>query len=345
MQFRKIPHTDLNLSRICLGTMTWGEQNSESEAHQQLDYAIERGINFIDAAEMYPVPPKLETQGRTEAYIGTWLAARKNRNKLILATKVAGPGGPISEIRPEARLDRKNIEFALDNSLKRLQTDYIDLYQLHWPARSTNFFGQLNFKYKDDSNAPPLEETLSVLGDLVKAGKIRYVGLSNETAWGTMHALQLAERFGVPRMATIQNPYNLLNRSFEVGLAEIAHREGVELLAYSPLAFGALTGKYLNDQWPEGARMTLFKRFSRYFNENGRAATQAYADLAKELGFTPATLSLAFVNQQPFVASNIIGATNLTQLKENIDSLDVQLDSDAIEKIEAIGMRYSNPCP
>lgn len=344
MQYRKIPNTDLNVSRICLGTMTWGEQNTEAEAHEQLDYAMDRDINFIDAAELYPVPPIAETQGRTEAYIGTWFKSRNNRDKVILATKVAGPGDWVEHIRPNTTLDKKNIEAAVESSLKRLQTDYIDLYQIHWPARDTNFFGKLNYP-QESTERTSLEETLSVLGELVKAGKIRYIGLSNETAWGTMHALQLAERLGVPRVATIQNPYNLLNRSFEVGLAEVAHREGVELLAYSPMAFGALSGKYLNNQWPEGARMTLHKRFMRYFNEQGIKATEAYVNLAKELGMSPATLALAFVNQQPFVAANIIGATKMDQLKENIDSIDVQLTADAFEKIEAIATVYSNPCP
>lgn len=345
MQYRKIPNTDLNVSRICLGTMTWGEQNTEAQAHEQLDFALDRSINFIDAAEMYPVPPKPETQGRTESYIGSWLKARQNRDKLILASKVSGPGNNMTAIRPGQNLDRKNIEAAIDASLARLNTDYLDLYQLHWPARSTNYFGRLNYQATDDSGAPTLEEALSTMGDLVKAGKIRYVGLSNETPWGTMHALQLAERLGVPRVATIQNPYNLLNRTFEIGLSEISHREGVELLAYSPLAFGALSGKYLNNQRPAGARMTLFSRFSRYFNESGIKATEAYAALAKETGLSPASLALAFVNQQSFVASNIIGATNLEQLAEDIESIDIKLSPQVIEKIEQISELYPNPCP
>lgn len=345
MKFHQIPHTDLNVSRICLGTMTWGEQNTEQEAHQQLDYAIDRGINFIDAAEMYPVPPKPETQGLTEEYIGSWLASRKNREDIILATKIAGPAEMTAHIRGGTTLDAKNISAAIDSSLQRLQTDYIDLYQLHWPARPTNFFGQLNYQYNDVSSGPELEESLYALGELVKSGKIRYVGLSNETAWGTMHCLKLADQLGVPRVATIQNPYSLLNRSFETGLAEVSHREGVELLAYSPLAFGALSGKYLNNQWPEGARMTLFKRFARYFNESGIAATEAYVALAKAHNISPATLALAFVNQQPFVASNIIGATSIEQLKENIDSINVTLNDDIKASIEEISSLHTNPCP
>ena len=344
MRYHTIANTDLKVSTICLGTMTWGEQNTEAEAHQQMDFAIERGVNFFDTAEMYPVPPNAETQGLTEQYIGTWLARPGNREKIVLASKVAGPGR-MDHIRPNLCLDRRNVREAVEASLQRLQTDYIDLYQIHWPQRSTNFFGQLTYTPVEEDEQVSIQETLEAMQELVKEGKIGHVGVSNETPWGVARYLQLARQHDLPRIVSIQNPYNLLNRGFEVGLAEFAHREGVELLAYSPLAFGALSGKYLNDQWPEGARMTLYKRFSRYFNENGIKATQAYVNLAKEAGLDPAQMALAFVNDRPFVASNIIGATNLDQLKSDIESIDLVLPEDVLNEIEAIHQSYPIPCP
>ncbi|CCO46900.1 putative aldo/keto reductase 2 family protein [Vibrio nigripulchritudo SOn1] len=344
MQLRKLPHSTLEISPLCLGTMTFGEQNTEAEAFSQLDYALERGINFIDTAEMYPVPPKEETQGRTEEYIGNWLEKSGKREKIVLATKVAGPRG-IPYIRDKMALDWRNIHQAVDDSLRRLKTDYIDLYQIHWPERQTNCFGQLNYPYPEEQHDTPILETLEALADIVKQGKVRYIGLSNETPWGVMSYLRLAEKHGLPRAVSIQNPYNLLNRTFEVGLSEIAHHEGVELLAYSPLAFGVLSGKYLNDARPDGARCTLFERFVRYFTPNGIKATEAYVNLAREHGLDPAQMALAFVNQRSFVASNIIGATTIDQLKSNIDSLDVNLSEELLNSLQEIGVQYSNPCP
>lgn len=344
MQLKRLPHSTLEISPLCLGTMTFGEQNTESEAFSQLDYALERGINFIDTAEMYPVPPNSDTQGRTEEYIGNWIKKSGKREKVVLATKVAGPSG-VPYIREDMALDWRNIHLAIDESLNRLQTEYVDLYQIHWPQRKTNCFGQLNYPYPDDQNDTPILETLEALADVVKQGKVRYIGLSNETPWGVMSYLRLAEKHDLPRAITIQNPYNLLNRTFEVGLSEIAHNEGVELLAYSPLAFGALSGKYLNDAKPDGARCTLYERFVRYFTPNGVKATEAYVKLAKEHRLDPAQMALAFVNQRPFVASNIIGATTMEQLKSNIDSLEVDLSEELLASLQEIGVQYSNPCP
>lgn len=264
MDYTRLPHSSLDVSKICLGTMTWGEQNTQAQAFEQLDYAIGQGINFIDTAEMYPVPPKAETQGETERILGNYLKARGKRDDLIIATKVAAPGGKSDYIRQNMALDWRNIHQAVNDSLERLQIETIDLYQLHWPDRNTNFFGELFYEQQDDEKLTPIIDTLEALADLIKAGKIRYIGVSNETPWGLMKYLQLAEKHGLPRIISVQNPYNLLNRSFEVGMAEIAHREELPLLAYSPLAFGALSGKYIGGQWPEGARLTLFKRFARY---------------------------------------------------------------------------------
>ncbi|MGY3568840.1 NADP(H)-dependent aldo-keto reductase [Vibrio paucivorans] len=344
MQYNKLPHSTLEVSKICLGTMTYGEQNTQSDAFNQLDYAVERGVNFIDTAEMYPVPPKKDTQGATESYIGNWLKQSGKREKVVIATKVAGPRN-VPYIRDNMSLDRRNIHQAIDDSLTRLNTDYIDLYQLHWPQRQTNCFGQLNYPYPDEQGDVPLVETLEALNELVNAGKIRYIGVSNETPWGVMSLLKLAEKHELPRIVSIQNPYNLLNRSFEVGLSEISHYEGVQLLAYSPLAFGCLSGKYLDGARPEGARCSLFERFSRYFTPQGIKATQAYVDVANKHGLDPAQMALAFVNQRPFVASNIIGATTMEQLKSNIDSLDVVLTDELMQDLQEVSTTYSNPCP
>lgn len=346
MRYNRLGRTDIEVSEICLGTMTFGEQNTETEAHEQLDIALDAGVNFIDAAEMYPVPPKEETYGRTEAHIGTWLNKRGNRDQVILATKVAAQANWVTHIRGgKQRLDRSNIEEAINGSLQRLQTDYIDLYQVHWPDRSANYFGYLGYRPGDDANAAPIDETLGVLGDLVKAGKIRYVGVSNETPWGVMTYLRSAERLGLPRIVTTQNPYSLLNRSFEVGLAEFAHREDVGLLAYSPLAFGVLSGKYLGGAKPDGARLSLFERFDRYNNAHGTAATEKYVALAREHGLDPAQMALAYVNSRPFLTSTIIGATTVEQLKTNLGSIDVSLPKEVLQGIEAIHAQHSNPCP
>ncbi|MDY7117786.1 NADP(H)-dependent aldo-keto reductase [Halomonas sp. SSL-5] len=343
MQTRPLGDTGIEVSRLCLGTMTFGEQNSETEAHAQLDRAVAFGINFIDTAEMYPVPPKAETQGRTEAYIGNWLKRRGSRDDVIIATKAAGPG--LEHIRGGPRLTREHLHQAIDDSLARLQTDYVDLYQLHWPERKANFFGKLGYVPDDEEDATPLEETLAALKELVDAGKVRAIGLSNDTPWGVMRALHLAESQGLPRVASVQNPYNLLNRSFEVGLAEIAHRERVGLLAYSPLAFGTLSGKYLDGARPEGARLTLFERFQRYTNPQAQAATAEYVGIAREAGLDPAQMALAFVNSRPFLTSNIIGATSMAQLESNLASESLRLDGEVLEAIEDVHRRYANPAP
>ncbi|GGY08359.1 oxidoreductase [Litchfieldella qijiaojingensis] len=343
MQIRPLGDTGIDVSRLCLGTMTFGEQNSEAEAHEQLDRAVAFGINFIDTAEMYPVPPKAETQGRTEAYIGSWLKRRASRDDVIIATKVAGPG--LEHIRGGPRLTREHIHQAIDASLTRLQTDYIDLYQLHWPDRSTNFFGKLGYLPDEEEEATPLEETLAALKELVDAGKVRAIGLSNETPWGVMRCLRLAETMGVPRVASVQNPYNLLNRSFEVGLAEIAHREGIGLLAYSPLAFGVLSGKYLDGARPPKGRLTLYERFQRYTSEVAEEATHAYVRIAREHGLDPTQMALAYVNSRPFLTSNIIGATTMEQLESNLASESLKLDQEVLDAIEAVHKRLPNPCP
>ncbi len=346
MQYRPLGTTGVQVSELCLGTMTFGEQNTEAEAHAQLDRALAADINFIDTAELYPVPPQAETQGRTEAQIGSWLAKRGGRERLILATKVVGASDWLPHIRGgRARLDRTNIQTALEASLRRLRTDYIDLYQLHWPDRKTNFFGQLGYLHPEPDDGTPLQETLQVLAELIQAGKIRYVGVSNETPWGTMQCLRLAEVAGLPRIQSIQNPYNLLNRSFEVGLAEIAHRESCGLLAYSPMAFGALSGKYLGGTRPAGARITLFPRFDRYSNPQAERATAAYVALAQEHGLDPAQMALAWVTSRPFVTANIIGATTLEQLEINLASAELILPEPVLEGIEAIHTRHPNPSP
>lgn len=346
MQYHRIPHSSLEVSVLGLGTMTFGEQNSEAEAHAQLDYALASGINLIDTAEIYPVPPRPETQGLTEQYIGNWIKARGNRDKIVLASKVSGPArGTDVGIRPQQGLDRKNIRAALDASLKRLNTDYLDLYQLHWPQRKTNYFGKLNYEYAEEKSTLSLLETLEALTEQVRAGKVRYVGVSNETPWGVMRYLQLAEKHDLPRMVSIQNPYSLLNRSFEIGLAEISQHEGVELLAYSCLAFGTLSGKYLNGAKPAGARNTLFSRFARYSSPHSQLAIAEYVALAKKHGLDPCQMALAFVRQQPFVASTLLGATTLDQLKSNIDSLDVVLNQEVLQALEEIHTRFTIPAP
>ncbi|ERI53850.1 aldo-keto reductase [Pseudomonas sp. EGD-AK9] len=345
MEYRQLGRTDLRVSALCLGTMTWGEQNSEAEGHAQIERAKACGINFMDTAEMYPVPPRAETYSRTEQIIGSYFRQRGDRADWILASKIAGPGNGIGHIRGgQLKFDRANIVAALDASLKRLQTDWLDLYQLHWPERPTNFFGQLGYQHQE-ADFTPLEETLQVLDEQVKAGKIRHIGLSNETPWGTMKFLQLAESRGWPRAVSIQNPYNLLNRSFEVGLAEVAMREQCGLLAYSPLAFGMLSGKYEGGARPAGARISMFSRFTRYTNPQSEAACSRYVALARAHGLDPAQMALAFVIAQPFVTSNIIGATSLTQLDSNLASAELRLSEDVLAGIEAIHKAQPNPAP
>jgi len=343
---RPLGKTGIDVTSICLGTMTWGEQNTEAEAHEQLSYACdERGINFIDAAELYPVPPKADTQGRTEQYIGSWLNQRGRRDDLVIATKACGPGEWVNYFRGGPRHTKTHLDAAIDASLARLQTDYVDLYQLHWPDRPTNFFGQLGYTHVDGADETPIDEILTALESLVVSGKIRAIGLSNETPWGVMTFLEIARREGLPVVASIQNPYSLLNRTFEIGLSEIAHRESVGLLAYSPLAFGVLSGKYLGGKRPEGARLTLFDRFSRYSNPEATRATEAYAALAAEHGLSLTAMALAYVTSRPFVTSNIIRATSMAQLKENIDTHDLKLSDAVLDGIEAIHISQPNPSP
>ena len=346
MQYSQLGHSDLHVSRLCLGTMTFGEQNSQAESHAQLDHATAQGVNFVDAAEMYPVPPRPQTQGRTEAYIGSWLKARGGRDKLIVATKVAGRSTELAYARPFAvHPNRRNIELAIDASLKRLQTDYIDLYQVHWPDRSTNFFGRLGYQHEPLADEVPIQETLSALADLVRAGKVRHVGVSNETPWGVMRYLAIAEQLGLPRVVSIQNPYNLLNRVFEIGLAEVALRERVGLLAYSPLAMGTLTGKYRHGARPAQARLTRFDRFQRYSTPRGAAAVEHYAHIAEAHGLDPAQMALAFLLRQPFLTSAIVGATTPEQLQANLGSIDLALPEAVVADIEAVHAKDPNPCP
>lgn len=349
MQFKPLADTGILLPEICLGTMTFGEQNTQEEAFKQLDYALDQGLYFWDTAEMYPVPPKPETQGATERIIGNWIASRGGRDKLFLASKIAGPSQGGSHIRDgQTRFGADEISAAIDQSLSRLQTDYIDLYQLHWPQRPTNFFGKLgygNAEAAEDRALTDLEETLTALQYEIKNGRIRYIGLSNETPWGTMKFLHLAEKLGLSKFVSVQNPYNLLNRTYEIGMSEIAKYEGVGLLAYSPLAFGYLTGKFRNGARPAKARVTLFSRFSRYSNPESEWAVEQYAQLAEQHGLTLTQLALAFIKQQFFVTSTIIGATNLDQLKENIQAFEVELSEEVLKGIEAIHRQQPNPAP
>lgn len=346
METRPLGRTGLSVSAVCLGTMTFGEQNTQAEGFAQLDLARDHGVTFLDAAEMYPVAPRAETQGRTEEIVGAWLADRGGRDRVVLASKVAGPGG-MEWIRGAGRrLDRANILAAVETSLKRLRTDHIDLYYLHWPDRPTNFFGRLGYTHRPEAESVALEESLAALQDCVTAGKIRHVGLSNETPWGLMRTVHLAESLGLPRPACIQNPYNLLNRSFEIGLAECAIREEVGLCAYSPLGFGTLSGKYLGDQRPAGARLTLFpERYGRYVKPRGVAATEAYVAIARRHGLDPAQMALAWVTSRPFTTSTIIGATSLEQLRSNLGSADLTLSDEVVAEIEAVHEGNPNPCP
>ncbi len=349
MEYRKLGATDLSVSAICLGSMTWGEQNSEADGHEQLDYALARGVNFIDTAEIYSIPPRPETQGSTERVIGSWLAARKNRDKVVIATKVAGRGDAnwLRENGARPTLDRSNILYAIEGSLRRLRTDYVDLYQLHWPDRSLPLWGAGGTTYRRPSRRAevPIEETLAALNELVQAGKVRHIGLSNETPWGVARFLRAAELGHGPRVASIQNAYSLINRSFEMGLAEFAERDFVGLLAYSPLAQGYLTGKYQRGARPPGARTTLFERAQRYEKPGVEAAIDAYLALARDIGVDPAQLAIAYVTSRPFVTSNIIGATTMAQLKTDLDSLEIAITPQIEARIDAIHQLHSNPAP
>jgi aryl-alcohol dehydrogenase-like predicted oxidoreductase len=347
MDYRQLGRTQLNVSKICLGTMTFGQQNTEGDAHEQMDYAFEKGVNFFDTAELYAVPARPENNGLTEKYMGTWFKKSKKREKVILATKIAGPNPGLTFIRNhQLNFLPKTIHEALEGSLTRLQTDYVDLYQLHWPQRSTNYFSKLG--YETDPNEKWEDDFLSVLqtmGDLVKAGKIRHFGVSNETPWGLMHVIRLAEKHNLPVPVSIQNPYNLLNRTFEVGLAECALREKCGLLAYSPMGFGLLSGKFHKKEDTPDNRMNQFKNLARYSNTLSWNATEKYLALAEKEGLSLAQMALAFVTQKEFTTSNIIGATTMAQLKENIQSADIHLSADLLKEINAIHTEIPNPAP
>ena len=346
MKYTTLPNTETKVSKICLGTMTWGNQNTEAEAHEQMDYALEKGVNFIDAAELYPVPANAETYGDTERIIGNWLKKTGNRDKVVLASKIAGGGDYTAHIRKNG-FSKKGITEAIENSLKRLQIDYMDLYQLHWPSRGVNCFGVRDYPYKTASKeAENHLEILETLSDFIKQGKIKHIGLSNETPWGTMKYLQASEQYNLPKPVTIQNSYSLIHRGYEVGMSEVSMRENIGLLAYSPLAQGVLSGKYIDGNLPEGARGTLFPRFiARYRNKGSEAAVLKYLEIAKKNNLTLTELSLAYINQLPFVTSNIIGATKMSQLKENINSIYVELSDETLKEIEAVHATIPNPAP
>ena len=346
MNYKKLGNTDLDVSTICLGTMTWGEQNSEKEGFEQMDFALRQGVNFWDTAEIYSIPMREETYGETEKIIGNWFQKTKKRNDVVLATKVCGNTSNKYIRGGGNNFGKKKIAEALDESLRRLKTDYIDLYQLHWPERSTNFFGDYGYEHdENDKDWTPFEEILESLKKFIEQGKIRYVGLSNETAWGLSKFLELSKMKGLPKMMSVQNPYNLLNRTYEVGLAEISIREQSGLLAYSPLAFGYLTGKYRNNKLPAKSRMQLFKNFNRYKNVNGQKAIDEYYKISKKYNLDFTQMSLKFCEIQHFTTSVIIGATTMEQLKTNIESVNVNLNSDIINDINKIQQKYPNPCP
>ena len=344
MTYKNLPNTNIKVSSICLGTMTFGEQNTISEAHQQLDYAVEQGINFIDTAEMYPIAARQETLGLTEQYIGKWLKSKKNRDQIVLATKIAGPNRGLEYIRQPLDFSSKSICEAVARSLKNLQTDYIDLYQFHWPERVMNMFGKRGLQNIDTQWQDNIENVLETAHDLIKQGKIRHIGLSNESPWGVMRFLELHKTKQLPKTITIQNPYSLLNRLYEVGLSEIGLREQIGLLAYSPLGFGMLSGKHLNGL-ADNSRLKLFKQFNRYTNPNALEATKAYLEIAQKHQLSLAQLAIAFVHQQVFVTSTIIGATNLEQLKENTSAKDIILNAQILQDIEIVQQKYPNPCP
>ena len=349
MKYRKLGTTDIDVSVICLGTMTFGEQNTEIDGFQQMDYALDRGVNFFDTAELYPIRPSKETYGTTEKIIGTWLKERRNRDKIIIASKIASKSTGLEWIREGSKnlgFDKNNLNKAVDESLIRLKTDYIDLYQLHWPERKVPLFGQLDFEHDPNDNKwNSFRKVLENLNELIQAGKIRYVGLSNETPWGTMKFLEIAKQINLPGMMSIQNAYNLVNRVFDIANSEVAINEKCGLLAYSPIAGGRLSGKYMNNQQPKNARYTLWPaRFSRHHTKRGEIAIEKYVKLAKKYNIPPSTFANAFVNDRPFVTSNIIGATTMDQLKENINSVDITLSKEILEEIENIHLSDPNPC-
>lgn len=346
MKYTTLPNTDTKVSKICLGTMTWGKQNTEADGHEQMDFALEAGVNFFDTAELYSVPATPETYGATEKIIGTWFKKTGNRDKVVLASKIAGGGDYTAHIR-NGGLNRENIIDAIHKSLKRLQTDYIDLYQLHWPNRGVNVFGTRDFPTKTaNQEAENHIEILETLHDFIKQGKIKHIGLSNETPWGTMKYMQAATTHNLPKPVTVQNSYSIIHRGYEVGMSEVSLRENIGLLAYSPLAQGVLSGKYLGGNKPEGARGTLFPRFiARYMGEGSLEAVSRYENIAKKNGITLTEMSLAFVNQLPFVTSNIIGATKMDQLKENINSINIELSDEILKEINSVHAAIPNPAP
>ena len=344
MNYKKLGNTDLNVSTICLGTMTWGEQNTQEEAFEQMNYSLENGVNFWDTAELYAVPPKKETYGDTEEIIGNWFEKTKKRDQVILASKVAGPSRNYLR-NGENSFTGPNLESALEDSLKRLKTDYIDLYQLHWPERNVNNFGKLSYVHKEN-NWNQFEDVLGELNKYIDKGKLRYIGLSNETPWGVMNYLKVSKEKNLPRMMSIQNPYSLLNRTYEVGLAEISIRDEIGLLAYSPLASGYLSGKYRNNQIPKNSRIDRDPDFwTRYAKPNTEKAVDAYYEIANKHGLDLAQMSLKFLEIQPFVSSVIIGATTMEQLKTNIESVNINLSNDVIKEINEVQKIYPNPCP
>lgn len=345
MKYTTLPNTDTKVSKICLGTMTFGQQNTESEGHSQLDFAFEKGINFIDTAEMYSVPARQETYGSTEKIIGTWFKKSGKRDEVVLATKIAGPNPLFTYMRDKNDFSPASIQFALDQSLKRLQTDYIDLYQMHWPERKTNTFGQRGFKIIEEGWEDNFHQVLETLQGFIQQGKIKNIGVSNETPWGMMRFLEESKKHNLPRISTIQNPYSLVNRSFEVGLSEICYRENVGLLAYSPMAFGVLSGKFLTGESHPNARINLFPQFARYNSENTREASRLYNEIAKDFGLTLTELALAFIEKQPFVTSTIIGATNLEQLEQNINTINVSLSEEIMLEVENVQNNFPNPAP
>ena len=344
MKYTTLPNTNIRVSKICLGTMTFGEQNTEAEAHSQLDFALDKGINFIDTAEMYPIAARKETLGKTEIFIGNWLKKTRNRDKIVLATKIAGPNRGMQYIREDLSFSKKNIIEAVEKSLKNLQTDYIDLYQMHWPERIMNMFGERGISKIDNKWQDNFNEILTVFNGLIKTGKIKNIGLSNEAPWAVMRYLQESEKHNLPKIATIQNPYSLLNRLFEVGLSEICLRENVGLMAYSPLGFGILSGKHLSGI-DANSRIGLFPQFVRYTSENAMKATKLYHNVAQQNGLTLTEMAIAFVNQQQFVTATIIGATTMSQLEENIKAHTIVLSDDVISQINTIQELIPNPAP
>ncbi len=345
MKFRKLGTTDIDVSLICLGTMTWGTQNTEKDAFEQMDYAVSHGINFFDTAEIYSVPPTSESFGKTEVMIGNWFEKKKNRDKVILASKIAGPG--CAWIRGGGNnFDEKTIGEAIDGSLKRLKTDYIDLYQLHWPERSTNFFGRRDYQFNnEEGNWNSFENILETLKKFIKSGKIRYIGMSNETPYGLSRYLEISKNKSAPRMMSVQNPYNLVNRIYEIGMSEISIREKCGLLVYYPLAAGGLSGKYRNGNMPKNSRMALFKGWERHLNPLAMRAYDEYFKLAKDFNLTMVQLAQSFVNSRPFVTSNIIGATTMDQLKENVESINIEFTNEMMERVNEIHNNNPNPSP